>query len=102
MNFMSLRHYRSAGKYYTPTRPESGLIMMLLYSLCVPLQLLNNQAIYQVTMVAFVGVLITGGVLKHLTNTGQDGYASEFARWSAVVINCYGVLISTYSLAMGV
>ena len=77
MNLMSLRHHNRTGRYYTPTRPVVGL-----------------------AMIVFVLVLAVGGVLKHLVtgNTGQ--YASLITRWSAVIINAYGVVLCLFAVTL--
>lgn len=101
MNGMSLLHHRRTGHYCTPTRPVSGLALMLLYSLCVPLQLTEYRLLYQGLMITFILVLSAGGVVKHLMATGRTGYASASARWAAITINCYGVLLTCASLGLG-
>ncbi|WP_447590848.1 hypothetical protein [Aquipseudomonas campi] len=99
MNIMSLLHYRNTARYYTPTGPVSGLMMMAMYALCVPLQRLEWQLPFQVMMVIFVVLLGAGGVLKHLVHRPTTDYASATARWAAIMINGYGVALSVYALA---
>ncbi len=98
MNFMSLLHYRKTRHYYTPTNPTAGVVMMILYAFCVPLQLIANRAPYQVLMVVFAILISLGGVLKHLLAKNSEGYTSATARWTAIAINTYGVCLSTYSI----
>lgn len=98
MNYMSLLHFRRKGRYYTPTSPITGIVMMILYALCVPLQLIANQAPYQALMVIFVILISLGGGLKHLLAVNSESYLSESTRWSALAINIYGVCLSTYSI----
>lgn len=98
MNLMSLRHRRKTGHYYTPTSPSAGLATMGLYALCLPLRFLDSQLPFKITMVIFVIVLGTSGVLKHLVSKTPERYASPRSRWAAIAVNIYGVSLSAFSL----
>lgn len=99
MNLMSLWHHRKTGRYFTPTRPGTGLATMGLYALCLPMRFLDSQLPFQITMVIFVVVLGTGGVLKHFVSQTSQRYASPRSRWTAVIINIYGVGLSAFALS---
>lgn len=98
MNLMSLRHYRNTGKYYTPTRPGAGLVIMALYGLSLLLGLLESQWPFRLAMTVFVVILAAGGVIKHMVTGSSGQYASPGTRWTAVVINAYGVVLSVLAL----
>lgn len=101
MNAMSLLSYKRTGRYYTPTKPVTGLCMMLAYALSLLLGLLESQVPFRIAMAAFVMPLFTRGVLIHLTARDRSGYSTATAKWSAIAINLYGVAITTFAAFAG-
>lgn len=98
MNFMSLWDFRISGQYYTPTNPRVGIVIMLLYALVLPLDYLEWRLPFQVSMVIFALILGMGGVLKHLVAVDGSRYSSKTARWAAIVVNSFGVVVSFYAI----
>lgn len=100
LNLMSLRHFRMTGNFYTPTRPVSGLAIMVVYGMAVFLPVLVGPWPFRVAMIVLIAILLFAGVLKHLVAPDPKQYASSRLRWLAVVINCYGIVVSVFALTV--
>lgn len=71
---------------------------MMAYALALPLNYLEWRLPFQVSMVVFVLILGAGGVFKHLVAVDGSRYSSQIARWSAIVVNSFGVVVSIYAI----
>lgn len=67
---------------------------MVLYAACVPLQLFEYRAPFDLAMISFVILIGWVGILKHILSAGLAAYISNRARYAAIIINAYGVTVS--------
>lgn len=98
MNLASLLHQRRHGRYLTPVKPWSGILMLLLYGACLGLWACPDRRGLQLGMLLFALLIGWGGVWRHLWRIDRRDYSGPGSRLAALAINGYGVLASLSAL----
>lgn len=96
-NGISLLHHARTGRYLTPVKPTAGLLFMAAYAGVMGLRELSVSGadVLLLGLLLFIGY---GGVYRHVRPVQVEAYAGAFSRWSAVVINLFGMTVTALAL----
>jgi hypothetical protein len=97
-NVLSLIWRGVAGQTLAPTDPQRGLQVVTLVYLTLIVARDLAPVSGQLVLLVWVLVIAWFGVWAHLRPDPERHYAGPLARWAAVIINLYGIIVITLSV----
>ena len=95
-NILSWQFMMNGNRPLTPTIPLVGIIVMMIYSLCILPGYFNKLRLYRGLMLVSIILLSYGGIIKHFIGLNQtpELYYSYLSGIIGVLINIFGFVLN--------